>query len=107
MMAPRGLRRRAPGGAAAKRAVPRRLPLHRHLDRCPTNLLVPVLIPQALPYQSDVGLFACYWLVAAVLFWTRRSPRAANLAGLDVCLVDMPFTFLLQADVMTKNPGAP
>ena len=34
---------------------------------CAMNVLVPVLVPRALPYQSDLRLFACYWLVAAVL----------------------------------------
>jgi adenylate cyclase len=70
------------------------------------NLLLPVMIPQARAYQSDVRLFACYWLVAAAVFWTnRRSARMARLAGLDVPLIDMPFTYLLSTDTMAKNPG--
>jgi len=69
------------------------------------NVLVPWLIPEARPFQSDVRLFTCYWLAAAAVFWaTRRSGRAARLVGLDISVVDMPFTFLLQWDVGVKHP---
>jgi len=71
------------------------------------NLLVPEVIPGARAFQSDVRLFACYWTAAAAVFWaTRRSERTARLVGLDIVLIDMPFTFLLGWSVVAKNPGA-
>jgi len=70
------------------------------------NELLPHVLPEAHPFQTDVRLYVCYWLAAAVVFWaTRRSARMAGLVGLDVALVDMPFVFLLQRDVVVRNPG--
>ena len=70
------------------------------------NLLMPDIIPQTHALQADVRLFACYWLAAAAVFWAnRRSGRVARLVGLDIALVDMPFVFALQWNVVTKNPG--
>jgi adenylate cyclase len=64
------------------------------------------VMPEAARYQSDIRIFAPYWIAAAALFLvTRRSGRAADVAGLDVALVDMPFTFVLGVDVVTKTAG--
>jgi len=70
------------------------------------NLLLPLVVPATQAYQSDLRLSAAYWLIATAVFWaTRRSPRLAALVGVDVCLVDMPFVYLLQASVIARNPG--
>jgi adenylate cyclase len=70
------------------------------------NALLPRLVPAAQVFQSDIALSVAYWLAAALVFWgTRRSRRLAALVGIDVCLVDMPFVYLLQAGVITRNPG--
>jgi len=70
------------------------------------NLVLPALLPGARAFQSDVRLFTCYWLVAVAVFWaSRRSERITRFVGLDVPLVDMPFIYLLQAHVITANPG--
>ena len=59
-------------------------------------------------YQADLRLSAAYWLIATAVFRaTRRSSRLAALVGVDVCLVDMPFVYLLQASVIARNPGIP
>jgi len=69
------------------------------------NLLVPYVIPAQADFQSDVRLFACYWFLAAAVFLaTRHAPLGARLVGLDVVLVDMPFSFVLQWNVVAKNP---
>src|SRR5262249_1993637 len=68
------------------------------------NGLLLHLLPAGARYQSDVRLFACYWVVAAGIFWTTRRPQAGRFIGLDVALVDMPFAFALEADVVLKNP---
>jgi adenylate cyclase len=69
------------------------------------NLLVARFIPAALRYQTDVRLFACYLAVASIVFWlTRRPGLAERVAGFDVALVDMPFTFAIGVEVVTKNP---
>jgi adenylate cyclase len=72
------------------------------------NLLLPRVVPALQVFQSDLRLSGIYWLVATIVFWaTRRSPRLAALVGIDVCLVDMPFVYLLQASVIARNPGLP
>jgi len=72
------------------------------------NLLLPLVVPATRAYQSDLRLSAAYWLIATAVFWaTRRSSRLAALVGVDVCLVDMPFVYLLQASVIARNPGIP
>jgi hypothetical protein len=72
------------------------------------NLLVPLVVPAMRAYQSDLRLSAAYWLIATAVFWaTRRSSRLATLVGVDICLVDMPFVYLLQASVIARNPGIP
>jgi adenylate cyclase len=69
------------------------------------NVILPVVVPASRPFQSDVRLFACWWLLAATVFWaSRRSARMAAFVGLDVPLIDMPFTYLLQARVIAANP---
>src|SRR5207249_2707900 len=51
---------------------------------CALNLLVPYAIPAQAAFQSDVRLFACYWILAAGVFWATRHPRlGARLVGLD------------------------
>ena len=72
------------------------------------NLLLPLVVPAMQAYQSDLRRYAAYWLIATAVFWaTRRSSRLAALVGVDVCLVDMPFVYLLQASVIARNPGLP
>ena len=70
------------------------------------NLLLPEVMHETRALQADVRLFAYYWLAAAAVFWAnRRSGRIAYLVGLDIAVVDMPFVFLLQWDVVARNPG--
>jgi class 3 adenylate cyclase len=70
------------------------------------NSVLPLVIPQGAAYQSDVRLFAGYWLAAAAIFWaSRRSGQIARLVGLDVPLVDMPIVYLMQADVVARHVG--
>jgi len=70
------------------------------------NLLVPYAIPKQAAYQSDIRLFVCYWLLAAAVFWANRQPGlGARLVGLDVVIIDMPCSFLLEWDVVAKNPN--
>ncbi len=70
------------------------------------NLFLPAVVPAARVYRSDLRLSAAYWVASAALFWaTRRSPRMAALVGVDVCLVDMPFLYLMQRSTITSNPG--
>jgi adenylate cyclase len=70
------------------------------------NALVPWVIPQGAAYQSDVRLFAGYWVAAAAIFWAaRRSGRIARFVGLDIPLVDMPILYLMQADVVARHVG--
>ena len=70
------------------------------------NSLVPLVIPQGAAYQSDLRLFAGYWLAAAAIFWAaRRSGRIARFVGLDIPLVDMPILYLMQADVVARHVG--
>jgi len=70
------------------------------------NLLLPEVMHETRALQADVRLFAYYWLAAAAVFWAnRRSGRIAHLVGLDIAVVDMPFVFLLQWDVVARNPG--
>ena len=72
------------------------------------NLLLPLVVPATRAYQSDLRISAAYWLIATAVFWaTRRSSRLAALVGVDICLVDMPFVYLLQASVIARNPGIP
>jgi adenylate cyclase len=48
------------------------------------------------PVGPSLGLFTCYWIVAAGLLAAgRRSDRAARLGVLAIPLVDMPMVFLL------------
>jgi adenylate cyclase len=69
------------------------------------NVILPVVVPASRAFQSDVRLFTCWWLLAATVFWaSRRSARMAAFVGLDVPLIDMPFTYLLQARVIAANP---
>jgi adenylate cyclase len=69
------------------------------------NIVLPLVVPASRAFQSDVRLFACWWLLAATVFWaSRRSARMAAFVGLDVPLIDMPFTYLLQARVIAANP---
>ena len=69
------------------------------------NVVLPIVVPASRPFQSDVVLFASYWLVAVAVFWaSQRSVRMAAFVGLDVPLIDMPFTYLLQARVIAANP---
>jgi adenylate cyclase len=69
------------------------------------NVVLPLVVPASRPFQSDVRLFACWWLLAATVFWaSRRSARMAAFVGLDVPLIDMPSTYLLQARVIAANP---
>jgi adenylate cyclase len=69
------------------------------------NVILPVVVPASRAFQADVRLFACWWLLAATVFWaSRRSARMAAFVGLDVPLIDMPFTYLLQARVIAANP---
>src|SRR5262249_11056932 len=70
------------------------------------NALLFRVMPEAARYQSDMRIFTPYWIVAGALFWvTRRSSRAAEVAGLDVVLVDMPFNYALGGDVVTNAAG--
>src|SRR2546428_9092263 len=63
-------------------------------------------MPGTRALRAGVRLFAYYWLAAAAVFWAnRRSGRIAYLVGLDIAVVDMPFVFLLQWDVVARNPG--
>src|SRR5438094_3450442 len=72
------------------------------------NLLLPLVVPATRAYQSDLRISAAYWLIATAVFWaTRRSSRLAALVGVDICLVDMPFVYLLQASVIARNPRLP
>jgi len=73
---------------------------------CGLNLLLPAVVLETRTLQADVRLFACYWLAAAAVFWAnQRSAWIARLVGLDIAVVDMPFVFLLQWNVVAKNPG--
>src|SRR6266446_5302223 len=70
------------------------------------NLLLPEVMHETRALQADVRLFSYYWLAAAAVFWAnRRSGRIAHLVGLDIAVVDMPFVFLLQWNVVGRNPG--
>src|SRR4030095_17063718 len=47
---------------------------------CALNLLLPEVLHETRALQADIRLFACYWLVAAAVFWAnRRSVRIAQL----------------------------
>ena len=73
---------------------------------CALNLLLPEVLHETRALQADIRLFACYWLVAAAVFWANRhSVRIAQLVGVDIAVVDMPFVFLLQWDVVARNPS--
>src|SRR5262249_59701806 len=68
------------------------------------NGIVPHLLPAGARYQSDVRLFACYWIVAAAIFWTtRRGTSPRRFAGLAVAPVHMPFALLLQDPVAADD----
>jgi class 3 adenylate cyclase len=70
------------------------------------NLSVPMLVPELARFASSRALFLSYWLVAAAVFWaSRRSRAVTRLMGLDIAVIDMPFAFLLQWEIVTKNPG--
>ena len=70
------------------------------------NSVVPWVIPAGAAYQSDVRLFACYWVAAGLVFWAaRRSGRIARFVGLDIPFVDMPIVYLMQADVVARHVG--
>jgi hypothetical protein len=46
------------------------------------NVALPVFLPASRAFQSDVRLFACYWLLAVALFWaSRRSARRRSSAS--------------------------
>ena len=73
---------------------------------CAFNLLLPEVLHETRALQADIRLFACYWLVAAAVFWANRHfVRIAQLVGVDIAVVDMPFVFLLQWDVVARNPS--
>jgi adenylate cyclase len=73
---------------------------------CALNLLLPEVLHETRALQADIRLFACYWLVAAAVFWANRHfVRIAQLVGVDIAVVDMPFVFLLQWDVVARNPS--
>jgi adenylate cyclase len=58
-------------------------------------------------YQTSLGIFAIYWVVAASLCLAGlRSERMARLVGLDVALLDMPAAFALQLSA-SGRPGDP
>ena len=39
---------------------------------CALNLLLPEVLHETRALQADIRLFACYWLVAAAVFWANR-----------------------------------
>jgi class 3 adenylate cyclase len=70
------------------------------------NVIVPLLVPELARFRSSFATFLCYWIVAAAVFWaSRRSRAVTRLLGLDIAVIDMPFAFLLQWEIVTKNPG--
>jgi adenylate cyclase len=56
-------------------------------------------------WRGNVGLFAAYWLLAAVLLWRARAGAPLSLTGLDIALVDMPLAYLLQRALFIGNPS--
>lgn len=73
-----------------------------------SNWLIPHLVLESARYEADLRLFACYWLIAAGVFWAGRwSTWIARLVGLDIAVVDIRLAFLLQAGVVTRNLGNP
>src|SRR5262245_3694986 len=61
------------------------------------NWVLPKCFAEGAHYQSSLGIFGIYWVVAASLCLAGlRSERMARLVGLDVALLDMPAAFALQ-----------
>jgi adenylate cyclase len=69
--------------------------------------LLPKCFAEGAQYQSSLGIFGIYWVVAASLCLAGlRSERMARLVGLDVTLLDMPAAFALQLSA-SGRPGDP
>ena len=74
----------------------RRLNLARLVAITAFIALSEVLRHTRYPVGPSLGLFACYWIVAAALLAaSRRSDRAARLGVMAIPFVDMPMVFLL------------
>src|SRR5690606_3358896 len=57
-------------------------------------------------WWRSVRMLAGYWLIAlALLFLARRRGAPLRIAGLEVALVDMPMTFVLQLGMLTGDPA--
>jgi signal transduction histidine kinase len=57
-------------------------------------------------WQGNLGYFAPYWIVTALLFLAaRRWDTAARFAGWAIALVDMPMIFLLQWATFPTTPN--
>ena len=58
-------------------------------------------------WTGNLGLFAVYWLITALVFWaSRRFERLTPFTGLAIALVDTPFVFLLQWSTFPTSPSA-
>jgi adenylate cyclase len=71
--------------------------------------LLPKCFAEGAYYQTSLGIFGIYWVVAVSLCLADlRSERMARLVGLDVALLDMPAAFALQlsASGRTGDPVA-
>ena len=56
-------------------------------------------------WEHTARLFACYWAIAAALFWLApRSDRLARHGALVVPFLDMPMVFLLIRDFFSRDP---
>jgi adenylate cyclase len=74
----------------------RRLNLARLVAITAFILMSAIFRQTRYPIGPPLGLFACYWVLAAGLLWaSRRSDRAARLGVLAIPCLDMPMVFLL------------
>src|SRR4030095_1957012 len=84
----------------------RRLSWLRFIGVSGVFALTVVLGAVAAPsWYGNLGVFALYWVIAAVLLWYARRPRARlRFTGFDIALVDMPLAFLLLRALFIGGP---
>jgi signal transduction histidine kinase len=57
-------------------------------------------------WTGNLGIFAVYWVITAVVFGLSRLERVAPYTTLAVALVDMPMVFFLQWATLPTSPSA-
>jgi hypothetical protein len=74
----------------------RRLNLARLVAVTAFTVMSVILRHTPYPIGPPLGLFVCYWVLAAGILWaSRRSDRASRLGVFAIPFVDMPMVFLL------------